>query len=328
MSAHSSAAPSPHAGPPGPEAPRSGTVAVLGATGCVGRQVCVAFERAGREVLGIARNRGDHPPRDAFTAFDVAGGDPAELAGLLTAAGVDTVVNATGGWVLTEEAMHESHVLLVERLLGATALMAVRPRVVQLGTIHEYGFADEGVSIDESFVPDPVTPYARTKHAGSAAVLAATAAGEADGVVLRPVNLCGPHTPEASFLGALMARIAAADPREGLELTLADARRDYLDVRDLAAAVLAAAHAPVSGRVINLGRGEAVPMREIVALVVAASGFPADAVRERTAEVQSKGGNWTRADISLAGELLDWRPRIGLRDSLRDMWAVGPGRHP
>lgn len=67
-------------------------------------------------------------------------------------------------------------------------------------------------------------------------------------------------------------------------------------------------------------------MREIVALVVAASGFPPDAVHERSAEVQSKGGNWTRADIALAGELLGWRPRTGLRESLRDMWATGPGR--
>ncbi|MEU5400893.1 NAD(P)-dependent oxidoreductase [Streptomyces sp. NPDC005963] len=328
MSAHSSAVPAPRAGSPAPVAPRSGTVAVLGATGCVGRQVCAAFAREGREVLGIARNRRDQPTGIAFTAFDVANGDPAELAELLTAAGADVVVNTTGGWVLTEEAMYESHVQLVDRLLAATALMASRPRIVHLGTIHEYGFVDEGVSIDESLVPDPVTPYARTKHAGSAAVLAATEAGEADGVVLRPVNLCGPHTTEASFLGALMARIAAADPGEGLELTLAEARRDYLDVRDLAEAVLAAAHAPVTGRVINLGRGEAVPMREIVALVVDASGFPSEAVRERTAEVQSKGGNWTRADISLAGELLDWRPGIGLRESLRDMWATGPGRLP
>ncbi|MEU0989316.1 NAD(P)-dependent oxidoreductase [Streptomyces sp. NPDC005953] len=301
-------------------------MAVLGATGFVGRQVCAAFAREGHKVLGIARHRRDHPVDTSFAAFDVTTGEPADLAALLTAAGVDVVVNATGGWVLTEEAMYESHVLLVDRLIAATTLMTSRPRIVHLGTIHEYGFVEDGVSIDESLVPAPTTPYARTKHAGSAAVLAATEAGQVDGVVLRPVNVCGPHTTEASFLGALMARIAAADPDEGLELTLADAQRDYLDVRDLADAVLAAAHAPVTGRVINLGRGEAVPMREIVALVVAVSGFPPDAVRERSAEVQSKGGNWTRADIALAGRLLDWRPRTGLRDSLRDMWATGPGR--
>lgn len=56
-----------------------------------------------------------------------------------------------------------------------------------------------------------------TKHAGSEAVLAATRAGDADRVVLRAVNVCGPHTTEASFLGAVMARLSDATEEEGIE---------------------------------------------------------------------------------------------------------------
>ncbi|MFG2760535.1 NAD-dependent epimerase/dehydratase family protein [Streptomyces wuyuanensis] len=300
-------------------------VAVLGATGCVGREVCAAFARAGHEVLAVARRRRPHLDARTFLPVDVAAAEPARLADLLTSAGVGVVVNATGGWVLTQDAMEYAHVRLVERLLAATALMPVRPRIVQIGTIHEYGFVPEGVPIDESVEPDPTTPYAVTKHAGSEAVLARTRAGDADGVVLRAVNVCGPHTTEASFLGTVMARLSEASEEEGVDLTIADARRDYLDVRDLAEAVVKAARAPVAGRVINIGRGEAVSMRELVSLLVSVSGFPAHAVRERSAAVESKGGGWTRADITLAEQLLDWRPRIALPQSVRDMWATRNG---
>ncbi|MFJ6103414.1 NAD-dependent epimerase/dehydratase family protein [Streptomyces sp. NPDC092359] len=296
--------------------------AVLGATGCVGREVCAALGRSGYDVLAVARRpRPDLAPH-AFHALDVAAADPAALAALLTTARVEVVVNATGGWVSTEEAMHHAHVQLVDRLLAATALMPRRPRIVQVGTIHEYGFVPDGVPIDERVEPNPTTPYARTKHAGSEALLAATRAGEADGVVLRAVNVCGPHTTRASFLGTVMAQLAEASEPEGPELTIADARRDYIDVRDLARAVVRGARAPVVGQVINIGRGEAVSMRELVSLLVSASGMPPHLVRERSARVESKGGSWTQADITLAGRLLDWSPRIPLARAMADMWAT------
>lgn len=302
--------------------------AVLGATGCVGRAVCTALRRDGYEVLGIARRARPDITGHAFHALDVATADPAALAVLLGSARADVVVNATGGWALTEEDMHLAHVQLVHRLLAATAPMPRRPRIVQVGTIHEYGFVPEGLSIDEDVTPDPVTSYARTKYAGSEAVLAATRAGEAEGVVLRAVNVCGPYTTEASFLGAVVARLAAASAEEGLDLTVADARRDYIDVRDLADAVVRAARAPVVGQVINIGRGEALPIRELVRMLVSASGFPRHAVRERSAQVESKGGGWTRADITLARRVLGWRPVVGLDRAMADMWATARAGRP
>ncbi|MET9682302.1 NAD-dependent epimerase/dehydratase family protein [Streptomyces coeruleorubidus] len=302
--------------------------AVLGATGCVGRAVCAALRRDGYEVLGIARRARPDITGHAFHTLDVATADPAALAALLGSARVEVVVNATGGWALTEEAMQLAHVQLVHRLLAATAPMSRRPRIVHVGTIHEYGFVPEGVSIDENVTPHPTTSYARTKYAGSEAVLTATRAGEADGVVLRAVNVCGPYTTEASFLGAVVAKLAAASAEEGLDLTVADSRRDYIDVRDLADAVVRAARAPVVGRVINIGRGEAVPIRELVRMLVSVSGFPLHAVRERSAQVESKGGGWTRADITLAGRLLGWRPMVGLDQSMADMWSTARAGRP
>ncbi|MFE0038596.1 NAD-dependent epimerase/dehydratase family protein [Streptomyces sp. NPDC059015] len=304
------------------DAIRPGTVAVLGATGGLGRQVSAVFSRAGHEVLGVARRPAPHTAGRPFVPLDVASADPAEITGLLASRHVDVVVNVAGGWVVTEEAMHHAHVRLVDRLLAGVAALPTRPRVVHVGSIHEYGFVPHGSGIDESVTPDPSTPYARTKLAGSQAVLDAARAGDVDGVVLRAVNVCGPHPSEASFLGAVLQRLRGAVPGEALELVIADAARDYIDVRDVASAVLRAADAASTGAVFNIGRGEATTMRELVTTLVAVSGFPPETLKETGGSVESKGGGWTKADIRHAQRVLGWHPVIGLRDSLRDMWEA------
>ncbi|MFH9138826.1 NAD-dependent epimerase/dehydratase family protein [Streptomyces sp. NPDC017524] len=301
---------------------RPGTVAVLGATGGIGRQVSAAFARAGHEVLGVARHRAPHAAGRPFVPLDVASADPAEITALLASRKAQIVVNATGGWAVTEEAMHHAHVRLVDRMLAGVAALPARPRVVHIGSIHEYGFVPPGTSIDESSPPDPSTPYARTKLAGSQAVLEAARTGDVDGVVLRAVNVCGPYPSQASFLGALLHRLRKAAPGERLELMIADAARDYIDVRDVASAVLRAAHGAAPGAVFNIGRGEAPTMRALVTTLVEVAGFPPGTVKETGGPVESKGGGWTKADIRHAERALGWRPAIGLRDSLRDMWEA------
>lgn len=302
-------------------------VVVMGASGSVGRQVCAAFASEGHTVVAVSRRPAPHLAGYQFRSVDLARLSPERLARLLDRERCDIVVNVTGGWGSTLEAMRHDHVGLVDRLVCGVARTVRRPRFVHLGTIHEYGPVPEGTVIDESVEPAPVTEYARTKLAGSQSVLTATARGDVDGVVLRAVNLCGPYPAEPSFPGFLLRRLrAAADGDGALELTVASARRDYLDVRDAADAILRAAttDAAVTGQVVNIGRGEAVPMRELVLMAVAAAGLPSHRVRLVDQVVESKGGDWTLAGVDRAAQLIKWRPRIGLATSLSDMWDRSP----
>ncbi|MFJ2818977.1 NAD-dependent epimerase/dehydratase family protein [Streptomyces sp. NPDC087294] len=307
---------------------REPAVAVFGATGCVGRAVTAAFVRAGRPVLEVARHRPPYAGDNRFLALDAAAADPGELAGLLAAARVDTVVNATGGWVTGEAENECAHVHLLENLLAALARAPGRIRLVQIGSVHEYGPLPVGTAAEETRPPCPVSAYGRSKLAGAEAVLRATRAGLVDGVVLRVVNLCGPQAAEVGFLGAAVRRLHAATSERPAELTVADAHRDFLDVRDLAAAVLAAATAPVAGQVINVGRGEAVPVARLLDLLIAAAGPPPGAVRLRAAPVDSRGGDWTQVDIGRAARSLGWRPTVELPESIKDMWDASRADHP
>jgi nucleoside-diphosphate-sugar epimerase len=293
-------------------------VAVLGGTGWVGRHVCATFAEHGYGVVAVARNPAPHTANYRFHALDLASASTETIAELFRSERIDVVVNATDstnttdGWDRTDEEHDLVNVAMVGRVLAALPGGA---RVVHLGTIHEYGPVAHRTAITESQPTNPTNSYARSKLAGSTAVLDSGA-----GVVLRLVNLCGPHPSPDSFPGKLVGLL-----RSGGAVTITAAQRDFVDVRDVAAAVLAAAEATAAGQVVNIGSGAPVEIHELVRVLVAEAGFPPDRLAVHSGPVSSVGGDWIQADITLAEKVLGWRPRIGLRESLRDMWHCAGG---
>ena len=311
-------------------------VMVLGGTGWVGRHVCQAFVEQGYDVVASARHYATHVSPQRFQAFDLATAATEAIVDLLRSQGVDVVVNATSsanasdGWDRTDEDHWRFNVTMVERLVAAARDVSWPVRVIHLGTIHEYGPAPHGTAIGVTKYGEPTSGYSRSKLAGSEAVLRAAAEHRVDGVVLRLVNLCGPHPSPETFLGKVLRMLRDAGTTGTVALTVAPATRDYLDVRDAARAVVAAAAAELGrDRAFNIGRGRAVEIRRLVEILAAAAGVGPDRLEIRVGAVNSLGGEWTQADISLARGVLGWQPSIELRESLGDTWrsAVNSVEH-
>ncbi|MFI6864499.1 NAD-dependent epimerase/dehydratase family protein [Streptomyces sp. NPDC050421] len=310
------------------------SVVVFGATGFVGRHICTAFEEAGAAVFRVARGGGHTAPD---LAVDLLSATPARIAEVLARAGADIVVNAAGAvWGVTERQMHQANAELPGRVVEAIGLRPRPPRLVHLGSVHEYGPTAPGVRITEDLPPAPDGPYGRTKLLGARAVLEAADAGTVDGGVLRISNVSGPGAPRESLLGTVAAHLAAAHrsgSRAGgraappLRLAPLRARRDFVDVRDVADAAVAAARADTRGTVVNIGSGEAVGVRKVTDRLIELSGLPVAVVEEsgqgrEAAVAGGRGGaEWQRLDISRAALLLGWRPRRTLDDSLGDLLA-------
>jgi nucleoside-diphosphate-sugar epimerase len=304
-------------------------VAVIGGTGWIGRHACAAFAAAGYRVLVLARTPADPPAGHEFHRLDLGAVAPADLAELLAEAGVDAVVNTadatntTDGWARTDAELEHYNVVAVRRLTEAVAALPGRPRLVHLGSIHEYGPVARGTRVHEAVPTRPVGAYAHSKLAGSRAVLDAAAAGRVAGVVLRPVNVCGPHPAPDTFPGKLLRLFDTAARTGGrVPVTIADAVRDWVDVRDVAAAVVCASTAPDAAGAYNIGSGTAVPMREFIGLLAAVAGLGPDRIEERGPAPAGTTGRWIQADVTAAARDLGWRPRTGLRTSLADMWAA------
>jgi dTDP-6-deoxy-L-talose 4-dehydrogenase [NAD(P)+] len=304
--------------------PHGGTVLVLGGTGFVGRHMCAALAQAGYDVLAVAKHPAKNMPAVRFIPLDLAEAPPATLTDLIRAESPVTLVNAAGGiWGLNEDQMREGNVLLVERMLTALRLLGTRLKLVQIGTIMEYGPITPGVPIAETAPTEPGTVYGRTKLRATELVLAANRERLVDAVVLRVSNVSGPGSPQRSLLGLVadhLVRAAEGAPAV-VPLSPLTAERDYIDVRDVADAVVAAVRADLpAGQVINIGRGESVGVRSLVHRLIEISGVPAE-VREQAASPAGRTDyEWLRADIGTARALLDWRPGRDLDDSLRDLW--------
>ncbi|SBT42822.1 NAD-dependent epimerase/dehydratase family protein [Micromonospora auratinigra] len=308
--------------------PRTGPVVVLGGAGYVGRHVCAAFAALGREVLVVGRRPAtglDHPQ----LTLDLSAAPVGELVRLLDTHHPTVVVNAVGGvWEVDDAQMTASNTTATHRLLEALSGAATRPRLVQLGSVLEYGSVPAGERVGERTPTRPESTYGRTKLAATTAVLGACAEGRVRGLVLRLANAAGPGAPTVSLLGRVADRLVrvragVADPV--VELGPLRACRDYIDVRDIADAVVAAAAVPASGRTVAIGRGEAVPVRDLVDLLVEVSGVAVRIVESDRASSRRTGADWLAVDPAGAREVLGWGPRRSLREAVAALWAEAVG---
>jgi nucleoside-diphosphate-sugar epimerase len=258
--------------------------------------------------------------------------DVPTLAASLTRERPDAVVVAAGRIVGSAYDFVAAHTAATAKLLDAMADAAPDARLVRIGSAAEYGVVPHGHAVREDEPAAPVGDYGLSHLAATRLVELAAAAGRVDGVALRVFNPIGPGMPAGNLLGRAAdgLRAALAEGRAELSLGVHDTYRDFVDVRDVAAAVRAAlSYAPSGSRIFNVASGRAVPTRVVVRQLADVAGFtgtitdgafPPDAAR-------SSAVPWMCADLDRSAAVLGWRPVYSLADSLASVWAeVADGR--
>jgi GDP-4-dehydro-6-deoxy-D-mannose reductase len=304
------------------------TVLITGITGFAGSHLAERFVTAGVDVHGIAH---EDPPFAHLAAVadrvHVHRGnilDVAAVRSALDAARPDAVVHLAAQAVPTLAAADPVSAVRVNVLGTATLLAALdaHPTVhlVMASSADVYGAPDAEL-VDESAPLRPGNVYAATKVASEALVREFGDRRRAATTVLRPANQIGPRQHPGLAASAFAKQIAEAEAgiaepvvRHGL----LDARRDFLDVRDMAAAYALASELSEAGTAVyNVGSGDAVPIAEILETLIALARVRVRAELD-PGRVRSGEPTVFALDARRFRARTGWAPRIDLRTSLMD----------
>lgn len=196
------------------------------------------------------------------------------------------------------------------------ALAAVVPGIpVLLASSAQVYSASSGL-LDETAATRPPNHYGVSKLAMEQG--AALWAARLRLVFVRPFNYTGVGQSGRFLLPKIVAHFAAKAP--SMELGDLDTRRDYGDVRSVAAAYAALLVGPVAPTTVNIGTGQLWSITEVLATLTRLTGHAIE-VRAAPALLRAGDPSGLACDNRRLRTLLpDWSP-IPLEDTLRWMLA-------
>ena len=301
------------------------TVVVTGAAGFVGAHVLAhlaAAPNAPRRLVALDVRRGAASGVE-WMACDLT--DAARVAAVfrdVTPQGVIHLAGVTSSPDLSR--YFAVNVQAAEYLLSACAELARPPRVVVVGSAAQYGIVTgRHETVDETRPLLGRTPYGLSKTLQEQWALAYHAARGLPVVGVRPFNLMGPGQPESLVPAAFLHQVAEVLAGRAAEVCVGNTwtERDFIDVRDVVAAMWALMVAPgeVAGQVFNVATGEPLRIGDMLDACVALAGREIP-IRPDPARIRPNDVPTIVGDAGKLRSLTGWRPRISWRQSLRDTW--------
>jgi UDP-glucose 4-epimerase len=305
---------------------------VIGGGGFIGRYLCETLAASGREVVAIGRKA---EPSAAFGAL------PGFASGLISYQSMDVTdiaalrpVLSTCGEVIDLAYATVPQTSFIDPM---NDLQSNLPRVVALmtelqdhpqlrrfivvssgGTV--YGQANR-LPISEYSETEPLSPYGITKLTIERYALMNHRLHGLPVVVVRPANAYGvgqqPFLGQG-FIATAIGQILACKPITvfGEHGTI----RDYVHVRDVASAMVAALQHGINGDIYNIGSGVGRSNLDVIDLIrplAAAQNLQVNMTHEaeRKFDVSANVLNFGRL-LSCTG----WLPKVSIEEGLQEMW--------
>ena len=219
--------------------------------------------------------------------------------------------------------LYRGNVETTINILEAAKKQQTPVRVVIAGSAAEYGVVSlDDLPILEDKRPNPVSPYGVSK-VWQTAVTRYYAACGVDAVCGRIFNLIGHGAPQGLSVGAFAAQIKKIRRGEALPVISVgnlNAKRDFIDVSDACRALIALAAAGRKGEAYNICSGASVSMRELLDMMIKASGVDVevkiDPTRFKPADVDDSFGSYEKIHKETG-----WSPSVSLKESVDSLVA-------
>ncbi len=238
---------------------RSKRVLLTGADGFTGRYLSPALEQAGWEVYGLSQSAG-HSDREIVA--DLLEKD--SLIGAVKQLQPDAVIHlAAISFVGHADPLdfYRVNMFGTMNLLSAIQDAGLSPKIIVASSANVYG-NPRCEHIDEDVCPAPVNHYAMSKLAMEHMVRSHFE--QFDVLVTRPFNYTGIGQDKNFLVPKIVDHFRRGADK--IELGNLDVARDFLDVRDVAAAYVQLLESDATSEVVNICSGEAVSLQKIVGM--------------------------------------------------------------
>lgn len=191
-------------------------------------------------------------------------------------------------------------------------------------TADVYGKSFAGGPVSEKTVPQPLSPYSRSKLAAEM-MLADILPEQVRSIIIRATNHSGAGQDRRFVLPSLAAQVTRVKMglADRVEVGNLSVERDFLDVGDVVAAYLALlknANRLSRRSVFNIASNQLVSIKQLLKRIMVLAGtdapYVSDPLRMRENDVQC-----TRIDSTLIREATDWKPIGDLDTMLRAVLA-------
>lgn len=284
------------------------TVLMFGASGFTGRHLAGCLAKSGRWIVKDARALG----------ADLT--DIGSLARAVDSARPDAVVNLAARSSVTESdlrLLYDVNAFGWRNLLTVLVERQFRGRVIFASSANIYGNKTDGLIVEQR-APDPANHYGLSKVLAERFSLL-------DGVGLdlvttRPFNCIGVGQAPGFLVPKLVAHFAERRPR--IELGALDVERDFVDIRDAAAAYRLLLEADAPPPVVHIASGRAVSIQALIDILRGLTGHAME-VAVNQAFIRPNDLRYQCGDVSRLAAL-GFIPRYTVTDTLSWMLSAQP----
>ncbi len=239
----------------------SGRWIITGATGHIGNTLARQLIGRGERVVLLVRNPDEESIAGLAAEFAVGSFcDPEFLTGVIRQG--DTVVHCAGVIQITND--HPEKIFAVNwegtKTLADFCVNAKVRRFVYLSSVDAIYKPDDSQPITEptAFYPDRLKScYGQSKALATEYIRALSASGKLSAAIVYPTAVLGPNDYKVSNVGQVISDFITGKP-----LAWVKGQYNFVDVRDVAAGIVAAAEADSAGESYLLG-GEIVSVHRL-----------------------------------------------------------------
>ncbi len=295
---------------------------VTGAAGFIGSTLCHRLISAGHQVIGydnLSRGSRNYLPEGVrLIEGDIR--DSGRVEATVRSSRPDRVIHLAAMHYIPDCIAHPQETMDVNVEGTRRVLNGCRGSSVQ-----SFVFASTGAvyaptdrpCVEDATPLQPLEVYGESKLAGERLVAAFHGETGIPAATLRLFNAIGRNETNPHVVPHIFESLRASDV---IQLGNMAPRRDYIDTRDVADAVIAVAGRD-GLRVYNVGTGVSASVEDIVESLRRILGRPIQVVQEPS-RLRPTERMLLEADIGKIRRETSWTPRIALEETLRDLVAA------